>query len=693
MRLKSSLISIFLVFVIFSRSETAHGKRISKRSFLIGLISNKTRSAVQKLGEISNFGAEKIGNFSAAVVKPISSNAAGGIGKLGDKTGNALEVVGNRTAHVAGKSVQAVETVAEKAINFTFSDIEIHDIERSFAHRMGLKYNKDTDIQKVRNLLGGLFDPSTKFLDSDRTTCGLCKFLIAGLQRHSFTVAKVGEFICNIYILLATYTVSDFCKSIIELNRPVLTYVFDNSKILDPELACTILLQTKECTYDKPALQWVTLVSSTAPIYPEVSHDSNEKPMTILHLTDFHITPDYEVGGVSNCGYPVCCKKGLGNSLKGEKASKWGDYNCDIPPWLLGATLQHLNHTYKDVEIVYFTGDIIDHTVWNTSVESNTEMIYYTYKALAESFPKAKIFSVIGNHESNPLNVFSPPFPDIIKKGLSTDWLYELMGKVWRPWLSPQALETVKYQGYYAQTVSPRLKVIGLNNNVCYNFNWWLMYHTEYINEQLQFLNKELEESEKNGQFVHILGHVSVGNQECIQPWEVSYNRIVQRFAHIIKGQFVGHTHTDELKVFYDINSKPINMAFNGASLTPYLKYNPNYKVVYVNPTSMDIVDIDTYSFNMTEANLYRDRTPAWSKLYSMKQAYNLPDLSPTSFDVFANRLLKDKKLQEQYWLNYVRKGDASLKDGCDDSCKMEVACKAVTTWSLHSVKPQCDMT
>uniref|UniRef100_A0A6P7FIG9 Uncharacterized protein LOC114330684 n=1 Tax=Diabrotica virgifera virgifera TaxID=50390 RepID=A0A6P7FIG9_DIAVI len=64
----------------------------------------------------------------------------------------------------------------------------------------------------------------------------------------------------------------------------------------------------------------------------------------------------------------------------------------------------------------------------------------------------------------------------------------------------------------------------------------------------------------------------------------------------------------------------------------------------------IDILDIDTHYFNLTEANLYPDRTPAWKKLYSMKEAYDLPDLSPKSFDVFADRFFNDRNAANLYF-------------------------------------------
>lgn len=62
---------------------------------------------------------------------------------------------------------------------------------------------------------------------------------------------------------------------------------------------------------------------------------------------------------------------------------------------------------------------------------------------------------------------------------------------------------------------------------------------------------------------------------------------VIFRFAHILKGQFFGHEHTDELKIFYDDDNKtPINVGFNGGALTPYTNYNPNYKIMTVDSST-----------------------------------------------------------------------------------------------------------
>lgn len=67
---------------------------------------------------------------------------------------------------------------------------------------------------------------------------------------------------------------------------------------------------------------------------------------------------------------------------------------------------------------------------------------------------------------------YSPVDEDIAGRHISTQWLYTLMSKIWRAWLPKESLKTVEKEGYYAFNVNEKLKVIGLNNNVCYIYNW-----------------------------------------------------------------------------------------------------------------------------------------------------------------------------------------------------------------------------
>nr|CAI5864111.1 unnamed protein product [Callosobruchus analis] len=479
----------------------------------------------------------------------------------------------------------------------------------------------DSDIKK-------LIEPN-----QHETLCHVCRAAVKHLKNRKLTVQLLFEKLCNIYLIFATWTVSGFCEDIFNINAPILDYIINTSDIFDPELVCSILLQKKNCNFNHPALTWTTHIppESTKKIPKKVSRDPNAKPLKIIHLTDFHISPDYEVGGVAACGYPVCCKKGVGNKAKGKEAGAWGDYRrCDAPPWLQVDVMMHINKTHPDIDMVYFTGDIVDHAVWKASQKENTRLLYDSFKVFYESFPNIPVLPLFGNHEPAPVNQYPPTGVDLQfgpKHYLSQQWLYDLASKIWSPWLPPSALKTVRKQGYYSYTYNSKLKIIALNNNVCYYLNWWLMYNTTYINEQLDFLRNEMEDSEAKGQFVHIIAHVPT------------------------VGQFYGHTHTDELKMFYDEKTKKaINVGYNGASLTTYEDYNPNYKLMYVDTNTYELLDIETYIMNMTHSNLHPNDPPYWYKLYSMKEAYGLRSLAPEDVDLLVKGLFLDDQLFNQYW-------------------------------------------
>lgn len=81
---------------------------------------------------------------------------------------------------------------------------------------------------------------------------------------------------------------------------------------------------------------------------------------------------------------------------------------------------------------------------------------------------------------------------------------------------------------------------------------------------------------------VHIIGHVPPGYEDCIEVWKRNYYKIVNRFAAIITGQFFGHTHKDEIGMYYNENGKATGVAYIGCSVSPYTFLNPCYTILYI---------------------------------------------------------------------------------------------------------------
>lgn len=151
-------------------------------------------------------------------------------------------------------------------------------------------------------------------------------------------------------------------------------------------------------------------------------------------------------------------------------------------------------------------------------------------------------------------------------------------------WITPAAANTVRQGGYYTISVRPGFRVIVLNNNDCYTYNYWILYSVNEVRAQLQWLHDTLLAAEQNHERVHILKHIRNGGGSCTQFWQREYRRVIDRFHNIIGAQFNGHSHRVEQEVFYDspTSQHAINVAWNGGSATAFVGVNPNYLVYSV---------------------------------------------------------------------------------------------------------------
>lgn len=126
-----------------------------------------------------------------------------------------------------------------------------------------------------------------------------------------------------------------------------------------------------------------------------------------------------------------------------------------------------------------------------------------------------------------------------------------------------------------------QLKLLG------YTYNWWVLYGQDSMREQLQWFHDTLLEAERNNERVHVVIHIPSGEGSCNKIWSREYTRIIDRFYRIISAQFNGHTHRNEIHMFYDRTKAvhALSMAWNAGSITPFSDVNPNYMIYYVDQT------------------------------------------------------------------------------------------------------------
>ncbi|XP_066583446.1 sphingomyelin phosphodiesterase-like [Prorops nasuta] len=461
------------------------------------------------------------------------------------------------------------------------------------------------------------------------------------------------------------------CEGLIQLNGPIILRIIDLKPNITAVDICGVMLEHNSCSVISSEFEW-TVNIDTSPA-KTIRVDDTNKILKLLQLTDIHYDPKYEVNGNAECGEPACCRIGQNvTNDKGKLAGYWGDYNhCDSPWHAVTDVLDHINSTHKDIEYVYFTGDIIDHGVWETAKDGNVEILTAVYSKIHETFNHTKVFPVIGNHESHPPNVFAP---GTIKDDRdSMEWLYRTLADLWigYGWLPESTRATVLKGGYY--TVSPRqgFRIISLNNNLCYVYNWWLFYQPQDPSDQLQWLADTLLKAENDAEFVHILAHIPPGDADCFSTCRREYLKIINRFKHIVTAQFNGHTHNDELQVIYEAQSlaKPINVAWNGGSTTTFANLNPNYKIYSLNVNSMEVKDFDNWMYNLTQANETPDQRPKWYKSYSFKEEYKIPEITLQSLHNWLQRISIDENMLNLYHRNFMKYADPALEIPCSSNC------------------------
>ncbi|CAK1598823.1 unnamed protein product [Parnassius mnemosyne] len=533
----------------------------------------------------------------------------------------------------------------------------------------------------------------TQFQSEVRSSldCLLCRSAFSAL----FQLVKEGandedltQALINICTILNIES-ENVCRGAVGLNLHIITYIIRNTPEATSRNFCGLVLQRADnpyfCTNDDPRFEWQ--VELPEQIEDKVPSISDGAPLTVAIITDTHIDPLYEPFGVAECGEPTCCRKGqtLSRSytytpITNDPAGYWGDYrNCDTPKWAFDDVIDRMASSHQ-FDVVYYIGDTIDHSVWETTYDMINETHLYLIEKMRKSFgDNVLIVPTIGNHESQPTNQFAPP--TITAPKLNTTWLYEALLNKWDYYLTNEAKATFRARGDFSRLVRPGLRVISLNTNTAYKYNWWLVYDPLEPKRHLDWLVQELYKAESAGEKVHILTHIPPGVHDLAYVWTREYNRIVNRFSSTIAAEFNGHVHSDEFKIFYSLSDgRPINVAWGGGAATSYSNYNLNYKIATFDPSTFEAQNIVNYVYNLTEANLTPRRRPHWFQLYDMKNDFAISNLNPETMDRLVHRMVTtDTNLLDLYSAYYSKLSDTRWPY-CNSECKIDNLCKIVTT-------------
>lgn len=482
-----------------------------------------------------------------------------------------------------------------------------------------------------------------------------------------------------------------YCADLIKIYLDSIIEILQTNDHITPNDVCSMPLGPIGCVQNP----------SKSPIEPIKLDDFNFKstvsvaynktwPTKILHITDVHYDPKY-VGGLESEDVVKQCKKQYGCCRVGNpakpKETYWGNYNyCDTPKSLLEASLKAIAEQHPDTKLVYLTGDLVRHHMTELDFDTLKVDVDFVLGLFMKTFKNVPIVLAIGNHDTDVFGMFSPGGKS---SGAGQSKLYKYyqgwIEKLWKNGLITRKYREIEWprngESYYSIPAKERLRLIVLNSNVGYMYNWWVLGHPNMYRGQLQWLQDTLARAEQEHQKVHILSHIAPNHYSLLPGWSREFQRIVERYRNTITAQFNGHSHFSEFAMFYDSAEpvEPIGVAWNGGSLTPHTYHNPNYHVAMLESGRFAVSSLESYTIDLGKANKDPSNVPKWELSSNLTEEFKLNDLTLKSLDELVQRMTKNEALVQQYWRNAAKKGPQSKKD-LSPECKVTLLCGIVST-------------
>lgn len=104
--------------------------------------------------------------------------------------------------------------------------------------------------------------------------------------------------------------------------------------------------------------------------------------------------------------------------------------------------------------------------------------------------------------------------------------------------------------------------------------------------------------------------------------------------------------------------------------------------------SQQEIIDFDTWYYDLAEANLEPEKVPIWYKEYSFKEFYNVNSLRPVDIDKLVKRMVTDEK--ELLYIHYHAfrgKSAENYFQSCNSNCVKKNICYISTTELYDNAK------
>ena len=346
----------------------------------------------------------------------------------------------------------------------------------------------------------------------------------------------------------------------------------------------------------------------------------NGKTLKALQVTDIHLDLNYKENAIIECGIPLCCHETPKNIFDSnvKLSGKYGAIgNCDCSLEVVDAFSVKAKELEPD--FILFTGDNIAHNVWEDTQE---EVVYNTriiIDSIERNFGKdTPIYPAIGNHEKAPVDEYYGP-ESVLLNGLA---------EIFKPYLSDEAYVTFKNYGYYSMLhKDTNLRIISLNCLVCDTMNFNLIFDASQAKNMFDWFENELKKAEKNNEIVYLLDHIPLVNHQHTLQCTYRLKILLDRYQHIVRGYFSGHSHSEYLTIVKEYNSeKPTHVNYICSGLTTYSDYQPSFRLYEIDEDTKYVKDYIQYRMDLEESN--KKREAIWYISYKANEFFKVDSIS-----------------------------------------------------------------
>ena len=369
-------------------------------------------------------------------------------------------------------------------------------------------------------------------------------------------------------------------------------------------------------TYAKNLLEKKTSRSKEQP-------KENGKVIRMAQITDLHVDPKYQKGYSGNCNKPICCRNDSKSDNPEPHSGKYGfEGKCDIPKELLESFVEDVIN--RNIDFMIWTGDNAPHDTWEGEQPKVYEIAETIKKTIDSKFnnsdTKIPVFYSLGNHEKYPNDDYKDNESEMLEE----------MTKIFDDYLDGNAKSTFKEGGYYSMKYKDtNLRIIALNCLVCDCFNFNLFNSTkEHAKNMFRWLEQELQNAEKNNEFVYILNHFPLNGDFTLTECAKRMQALFDRYEYNIRGIFSGHTHLDDIEGIseYFNHDKIIHLNYIAPSFTTFTYLLPSYRIYTIDEETMQVLDYEQIRFNLTKSN--EEEKPYWYPAYNATKFFGVKNMS-----------------------------------------------------------------